>query len=239
MPEQKELWPTQGKIVYRVRGVEVITIPMPVNRILLPIKPKPFLAIPPNTKVFNIPERCTYVPSLQRHRRRNKEDGTYEEIDIRLLGCELWNNTGFCRHTLSKHNRNMKKRIIKYNDYKRALRALADQAGLKLQVSGWSIYFYFPIPVRWSKKKKAVMHGQFKVNKPDYDNLCKGVGDSVGKRRGEQCDRFDDEIIAQLSGTGKFWFDPDKVDPWLRDGYIEVLLNQPLYNPFGVTFIKQ
>jgi hypothetical protein len=83
------------------------------------------------------------------------------------------------------------------------------------------------------------MHGQHKTNKPDYDNLCKGVGDSVGKRRTEKCDRLDDQIVAQLSGTGKFWFNPDLVDSELREGYIEILLNQPVYNPFGVTFIKQ
>ena len=109
---------------------------------------------------------------------------------------------------------------------------MCDEAGLTLQVCGWAIYFYFPMPVRWNKTKKKRMHGQMKISKPDYDNCLKAVNDALGKRRGDGSNLMPDECVAQLSGTGKFWIDAEQ-------GYIEVLLNQPLYNPFNVVFLDQ
>lgn len=76
------------------------------------------------------------------------------------------------------------------------------------------------------------MHGQLKTTRPDLDNFAKGIFDSLGRKRGGDMSEPDDEIVAQLSAIGKFWIDAD-------EGYIEILLNQPVYNPFGVTFIKQ
>lgn len=70
------------------------------------------------------------------------------------------------------------------------------------------------------------MHGQCKGSKPDLDNYNKALFDALTGK---------DELIGQRSGDGKFWFDPEKVDEELRDGYIEILLNQPVYNPYNVT----
>lgn len=199
------------------------------DRIILDITPQPYVkVIPGESELFYIPERCRYMPTIGRHWRYEK-DGPLDLMDVRIMGCELWNNTGFCRHTASKFTRYRKNRIIKYNDYKKKIRELCDAAGFELIPYGWAVYFYYPIPGRWSKKKRKAMHGQHKHNKPDYDNLLKGLTDSLGKKRGEITHRIPDERVSQISGTGKFWVDHPT-------GYIEILLNQPLYNPFGVDF---
>ena len=120
------------------------------------------------------------------------------------------------------------------NKYREDLLFLATQAGFKLPYYGWAVYFYFPMPVQWTKKKRDAMAGQLHQSKPDFDNLYKIFSDAL-------CP--DDEKIAQLSGIGKFWIDAMTVDQAGNksrgDGYIEILLNQPVHNPFGVTFIDQ
>ena len=40
---------------------------------------------------------------------------------------------------------------------------------------------YLPMPKSWSKKKKAEMAGQPNRQKPDLDNICKGIYDSLLK----------------------------------------------------------
>jgi hypothetical protein len=161
-----------------------------------------------------------------------RKEERFEDFDVRDTGCELFNNTGFCRHTASLTTRRRKKRIIRYNDYRKKIRELCDAEGFELLPYGWAPYFYFPMPSRWRQRKRTRMHGQMKHTRPDYDNLVKGITDSLGKKRGEITHRIPDEKVAQISGTGKFWIDAEQ-------GYIEILLNQPLYNPFGVTFINQ
>lgn len=129
-----------------------------------------------------------------------------------------------CPHCLSQENLNRKKRLERYNDYKDDLRGLAKKAGFEMPVAGWALYFYIPMPKSWSKKKKELMKGQLHLQKPDIDNFEKGFYDALS---------VVDEQIAQLSGHGKFWIAEDE------PGYIEILLNQPIYNPFNVTFIDQ
>ncbi len=204
------------------------------DRIILEITPQTYVPRrPSDTTVFYIPERCRYMPSLGRHKRKDDPEWDYLwNNDIRLCGCELWNNTGYCKHTASKFTRDRKRRLIKYNDYKKKIRELCDAQGFELIKYGWSAYFYFPMPVRWSKKKKRIMLGQHKESKPDYDNCLKGLTDALGKKRGEVTHRIPDEKVGQISGTGKFWIQAE-------EGYIEILLNQPLHNPFNVMFIKQ
>lgn len=55
--------------------------------------------------------------------------------------------------------------------------------------------------------------------KPDIDNFEKGFYDSLKKL---------DQQIGQLSGLGKFY-----VDVPANEGWIEVHLDQPVYDPFG------
>lgn len=208
----------------------------PPNLIVLNITPQPFVWLTPAIiQGFSIPERCYYIPSEQRYRRRDKDTKEWEEVEIRLLGCELWNNTGFCKHTSSKHTRDKKKLANRYLKYKAAIRKLAGEAGFNLEVKGWSVYYFFPLPKRWSKKKKLMMRGQPKETKPDVDNMTKAIFDALGKKRGEVSERIPDERVAHLAGLGKYWM----YDMEATEGYIEIHLNQPVYNPFGVTFINQ
>lgn len=159
--------------------------------------------------LFKIPENC--------------EKGTDDEGELTGLPCEDYLRDGECRHCLSKHSRARKRRIERYNKYRTDLFFIAKKAGFELPTCGWSLYFYFPVPKRWSKRKKIEMHGQLHLQKPDESNLLKAFEDSIS---------VSDENIAQMSGLGKFWVNQDR-------GYIEIITDQPLYNPFGVTFIDQ
>ena len=125
---------------------------------------------------------------------------------------------------MSQENLSRKRRLERYNDYKDDLRTMAKKSQFEMPVAGWSIYFYFPMPKSWSAKKKALLKGQLHLQVPDTDNCLKGIMDSLAIR---------DERVAQFSGIGKFWIGDDE------PGYIEILLNQPIYNPFNVELIDQ
>lgn len=181
------------------------------NRIVLALRPETWVRIVSGKHgdhvLFNIPEVCL----------KGENGGC----------CDDYFKNGFCKHTLSPASRARKRRIERYNRYRLNLFQAAKDAGFQLPSCGMALYFYFPIPVRWTKIKKAEMHGQLHEQKPDESNLLKAFEDSLS---------IVDEQIAQMSGLGKFWFNPDLVEPHLRQGYIEILTNQPLYNPFGVEF---
>lgn len=123
-----------------------------------------------------------------------------------------------------------KYRLMKYYHYQDEVRSICHKMNFSLPVCGWALYFHIPIPIRYKNWKKKMLHGQFKLSKPDIDNYEKAFFDSM---------RIADERIAQLSGHGKFWFNPDLVEKELRGGYIEILLNTPLHNPYNVEFIDQ
>lgn len=184
------------------------------NRFIIPITPQTKVDVTQNTwQLFNIPETC------------------YR--GLKKAGCAEWRRTGLCKHTLSARGRYMKRRLEKYNNYKASILALAKAAGVELPTYGFSVYFYFPIPKRWSQEDRKAMHGQMHHRKPDLDNCEKAIFDSL---------TFKDEQISQLSGHGKFWIDtkagPKRTDP-IGPGYIEILINQLIYNPFGVEWIDQ
>jgi len=187
---------------------------MEQNKIILPITPQTKVDVTQNTfKLFRIPETC--------YKGRGKK------------GCKEWKKTGLCSHTLSKEGRYKKRRLEKYNDYKASVLAEAKKVGFELPNYGFALYFYIPIPKRWSIEDRKAMHGQPHMRKPDIDNLEKAIYDSL---------TFHDERISQLSGLGKFWVDTKtgtkRTDP-IGPGWIEILINQPVYNPFDVTFIDQ
>lgn len=144
--------------------------------------------------------------------------------------CQEFEDTKTCRHVISGDGLRVKRRIEKYNKYKVDVLHLCKMAGFQLPHFGFKLYFYFPMPDYWKKYKKEAFHGQPKLSMPDIDNLEKAFFDSLKVR---------DEQVGQVSGHGKFWFDPAKVEPHLQNGWIEILMNQPVYNPFGVTFIDQ
>lgn len=203
---------------------------MTEQRIILPIRPCPWIAFRSGkTGLWFVPLDC---------RSRDRVTGNPEDkglpCDQYLEGeifCGHTNKDGkFIKHTLSKRGRQNKAAIERYNKYRLDVYHLAKHNGLQVVPCGMAIYFYFPVPVRWSKTKKILMHGQTKMSKSDCSNLIKGLEDSLVAK---------DEEIAQISGAGKFWFHPDLVEPYLSEGYIEILIGQPVYNPFKVEFINQ
>jgi Holliday junction resolvase RusA-like endonuclease len=58
------------------------------------------------------------------------------------------------------------------------------------------IEFVMPMPKSWSKKKRAEMDGKPHTQKPDLDNLLKGIGDAHYQ---------DDSVIHCLDGIKKTW----------------------------------
>ena len=131
----------------------------------------------------------------------------------------------------------MKRRLARMNEYKATILGLAKAAGFSLPAYGWSVYFYFPMPKRWKTEERIKMHGQPHFRKPDFDNVYKLLVDAL---------IFQDEQVAQISGGGKFWVDTQEKNGKGKQrnmpcgpGWIEVLLDQPVYNPFNVTFIDQ
>lgn len=177
-----------------------------MSKIVIPITPQTWVRIKSGRHgdqvLFRIPEEC------------RKNDGD---------PCEEYLSTGKCKHAISKAGLARKKRIERYNKYRLDLFHLAKQAGFMLPTCGWSLYFFMPMPKRWSKRKKLAMHGQFHLGKPDQSNLLKAFEDSLS---------IADEGLSQMSGLGKFWVNQGA-------GYIEILIDQPLYNPFGVEFLDK
>lgn len=162
--------------------------------------------------LFNVPETCI----------KGDEDGN---------PCEDWKATGQCKHALTKDGLRRKRRIEKYNKYREDVFRMAQETGFELPVAGWSVFFYIPVPTRWSKVRKQAVHGQLNLRRPDASNFLKAFEDSL---------TGSDHQIAQYSGIGKFWINPDQIeDEALRGGYIEIWTGQPLYNPFNVILVDE
>lgn len=191
------------------------------NRIILPITPQTWvraIAGKHGSQVlFRIPEVCS------KGRKKGQPCSIYLRSLKKMKIGGVVQEVGICKHTLSYSGRLKKRQIEKYNKYRVDVYHLAKQAGFELPSCGWSLYFYFPVPVRWSKSKKNIMHGQFHMIKPDIDNLCKAFFDSLA---------IADQGLAQLSGIGKFWVNQET-------GYIEILTNQSLYNPLDVELLDK
>ena len=188
---------------------------MTEDRIILPITPFTNVRTTQNSKIlFRIPLICS--------KGRSKK------------GCVKYHRTGLCKHTLSESGRRTRARLEKYRAYKTELKNLCDERSFTLPGYGFAFYFYFPMPLKWSNKKKKLFHGQPHFAEPDIDNLEKAFYDALS---------LTDERVGQVSGHGKFWVDASETLPdgtKIRgNGYIEILLNQPVYNPFNVTFINQ
>lgn len=207
------------------------------DRIILSISPQTSIRSTQGAKiVFRIPEDCPKACGLPRC---NKNSPLVKVRNMAKLHPDMWEALGGsdwkprkkkkeikygCPHCLSQENLSRKRRLERYNDYKDDLRTLAKKAGFEMPVAGWAWYFYFPMPKSWSKKKKAMLLGQHHCQKPDLNNIEKGAEDALS---------IIDEKVAQRSGHGKFWISEDE------PGYIEIILNKPVYNPFNVVFIDQ
>ncbi len=103
---------------------------------------------------------------------------------------------------------NRKKTIQKYWDYKRALKLLADEQKFIMPASGAWLRFFISIPRSWGKKKKLQKCFTLHDSRPDCDNFCKGIFDSL---MGE------DKAISDFRAS-KLWYD--------GPGYIEITIGE-------------
>lgn len=65
--------------------------------------------------------------------------------------------------------------VMRYFAYRDECKIL----GVDVPEAGAKITFYMPMPKSWSKKKKRNMLGEPHRQKPDVDNLLKGLLDAV------------------------------------------------------------
>ena len=220
---------------------------MQQDKIILSITPQTGIKVSPNAAVlFRMPEDCPVPCGLPR---RSDKQPTVSVATMKddfpdlwaVLGGEEWNPRKKkkeirygCPHMISQQGLYLKNRINKMNKYREDVLSLAKKENFELPVCGWSVYFYMPMPVQWSAKKRKAMAGQLNMAKPDVDNMYKLLSDALSTK---------DERMAQLSGLGKFWIDCLSIDSTGKknrgEGHIEILINQPVYNPFGVEFINQ
>lgn len=110
-----------------------------------------------------------------------------------------------------------KKRIERYNQYKKDLRAEAERVGFQLPIAGAWINFYIPVPPSWRPKKKAEKHFGPHQSRPDASNLHKAFEDALK----------DQDMIIWDYRVSKYWYDHP-------NGFIEVIMpDDPTYQVKG------
>lgn len=85
--------------------------------------------------------------------------------------------------------------VLKYRAYKDELRLRK----LSVPDSGAHITFVLPMPRSWSQKKRMAMAGQPHQQKPDVDNLHKGLLDALFT---EDCQVWDHRITKVWGEQG-------------------------------------
>jgi len=68
--------------------------------------------------------------------------------------------------------------VLRYWAFKDELQRQAGEQGFTLP-SAFAVTFYLPMPQGWSHKHKIEMLGKPHQTKPDLDNLCKSLNDSL------------------------------------------------------------
>jgi len=115
------------------------------------------------------------------------------------------------------------KRLIKYNEYKVALLALAKKKKLNLPDGGSIIRFFIPMPKSWRKPQIVANVNRLHNQRPDLDNLLKAFLDSLF---------VEDKTISHLSEVSKYWVDSEQ-------GWIEVITKEHtpcvIINPYKKT----
>jgi len=74
-----------------------------------------------------------------------------------------------------------RKAVTRYFKYKRELEAIALKNGFTMPESDIHVVFIIPMAHSWSEKKKNQMNGSPHQQKPDFDNLAKGLFDAIMK----------------------------------------------------------
>lgn len=96
--------------------------------------------------------------------------------------------------------------VVRYRAYKDAVRILTQ--GRPFPTSGATVEFYLPLPASWSKKRRNAMEGQPHQQKPDLDNLLKGLWDAM---------MVEDAMIWDLTGVRKLWASSPCIKIYFRD----------------------
>jgi Holliday junction resolvase RusA-like endonuclease len=88
-------------------------------------------------------------------------------------------------HKLSDYGLKRKKRLEKYNQYKRDLKFQYEALALDLSEGKFKVVFYIPLAKSYRPKRDIGEIERSKMNnaphkrKPDYDNLLKAFGDAI------------------------------------------------------------
>ena len=85
--------------------------------------------------------------------------------------------------------------VVRYRAYCDELCKQARKQNLTSLPDSLRVGFAIPMPVSWSKKKRLTMEGMPHQQKPDIDNLVKGVMDAMSK---------DDANVYELEAE-KWW----------------------------------
>ena len=87
--------------------------------------------------------------------------------------------------------------VVRYRAWCDDLRAEAERVGFVMPEAGARFVFRVPMPKSWNKKKRAAMDGQPHQQRPDWDNMAKGVMDAL-------CPD-EDSHIWHIAGAEKRW----------------------------------
>lgn len=83
--------------------------------------------------------------------------------------------------------------VLRYRAYRDELRLRIPN---DVDLNGAALCFGIPMPKSWSKKKRKEMCGRPHQQKPDLDNLLKGLLDAL---------YINDETVHRLSDLRKVW----------------------------------
>ena len=108
-----------------------------------------------------------------------------------------------------------RKYLLKYFEYKEALKAHAESIGFIMPQDAFFMWFFMPMPKSWTKKKKAEMAYKLHKNKKDTDNLSKGIKDALAPRKntfiGGKQPAMDDRVISSY-GNAKIYLPDEHID---------------------------
>lgn len=104
--------------------------------------------------------------------------------------------------------------VMKWRTYADRMRSAAKTQKFTLPTEGADFIFYIPMPESWSEKKKREMENSPHQQKPDIDNLTKGVMDALLEK---------DETVWHIGSQMKLW---------AREGQIVVTIHhKDAYRP--------
>ena len=127
-------------------------------------------ALPHTQTIINSPLHIGYNPVLS-------IAGEGEQT-ITLPDVIIFNVTPVAKPRMTQKDKWEKRpAVIRYRDYKDQLR-FQSPLNFKFPESHYHVIFGLPMPRTWSKKKKETMQGRAHQQKPDIDNLLKGIMDA-------------------------------------------------------------